>query len=283
MQPLVSVICFAFQQEAYIRDALDGFIAQQVDFPIEIIVHDDASTDNTAQIIREYAEAYPKLFKPILQTENQYSIERGRVTRLCIEAAKGKYVAICEGDDYWTDSGKLQAQVDFMESNPNFSACFHNVMQRFDDGSNTPARPFREYDKDTFTLEDTFATRALFHTCSLLCRKDAMTYPQSSAKIRSGDMALFSIIATHGPLKLLSGNMGVYRKNKGGITNDEALVDYHNHRIELWKRLNAHFNGAYSERFNQLIAHHRNELRKLKPTIIQKVKFRLYRIFNKPN
>src|SRR5690606_29817302 len=116
--PIVSIICYAYNHEKYIKDALNGFVMQKTEFPFEIIIHDDASSDKTADIIREFEREYPHILKPIYQTINQYSIEKGKVTRICYEAAKGKYIALCEGDDYWTDPLKLQKQVDFMESNP---------------------------------------------------------------------------------------------------------------------------------------------------------------------
>lgn len=115
--PLVSIICTAYNHEAYIKDALEGFIMQKTSFPFEIIVHDDASTDRTAEIIRLYEARHPELFANIYQTENQYSKGKGDVGRIVFGAARGKYIALCEGDDYWTDPLKLQKQVDFLEVN----------------------------------------------------------------------------------------------------------------------------------------------------------------------
>ena len=119
--PLVSILCDTFNHEKYISQALDGFIMQQTSFPFEIIVHDDASTDNTAQIIREYELKYPDLFVPIYQTENQFSKPEVNIwTDITFPKARGKYIALCEGDDYWTDPLKLQKQVDFLEENPEY-------------------------------------------------------------------------------------------------------------------------------------------------------------------
>lgn len=118
--PLVSVACFAYNHGKYIRNAIEGFIMQKTTFPIEIIIHDDASRDNTAEIVMDYEIRYPKIIKPIYQRINQHSLEIGRVTRLVYTSAAGKYLAICEGDDYWTDPYKLQKQVDFLENNPDY-------------------------------------------------------------------------------------------------------------------------------------------------------------------
>lgn len=118
-EPLVTVRCCTYNQEKFIRQTLDGFVMQQTNFPFEAIVHDDASTDGTAKIVLEYAEKYPDIIKPIIETENQYSKGDGSLSRIMNAHTKGKYVAFCEGDDYWTDPMKLQKQVDYMEMHPN--------------------------------------------------------------------------------------------------------------------------------------------------------------------
>lgn len=116
--PLVSIRCTVYNQAKYLRQCLDGFVMQQTTFPFEAIVHDDASTDESADIIREYAEKYPHIIKPILETENQYTKHDGSLMRV-LDAAihpQSKYVAHCEGDDYWSDPHKLQLQVDFLRA-----------------------------------------------------------------------------------------------------------------------------------------------------------------------
>ena len=124
--PLVSISCVSFNHEAYIARALDSFLMQETDFPFEILVYDDASTDRTQAIIRDYEEKYPDLIKPYYQTENQYSQGKYNVEGYFnYPRAKGKYIAMCDGDDYWTDKKKLQLQVDYMEAHPGCSMCFH--------------------------------------------------------------------------------------------------------------------------------------------------------------
>lgn len=122
--PLLSVRCITYNHEPYIAQALDGFLMQKTDFPFEVIVHDDASTDKTAGIIREYEAKFPKIIKPIYETENQYSKHDGSLDRIVNTACKGKYIALCEGDDYWIDENKLQMQVDFLERNPEYGMCY---------------------------------------------------------------------------------------------------------------------------------------------------------------
>lgn len=125
-KPLVSVRCITYNQQDYIHQSLDGFLMQKTTFPFEVIVHDDASTDKTAEVIRKYEAKFPKIVKPIYETENQYSKHDGSLGRIVNAACKGKYIALCEGDDYWIDENKLQMQVDFLENNPEYGMCYTN-------------------------------------------------------------------------------------------------------------------------------------------------------------
>ncbi len=123
----VSIICNAFNHEDYIRETLDSFVSQKTSFDFEVLIHDDASTDGTADIIREYEAKYPDIIKPIYQTENQYSKGVSITRDIQIPRAHGKYIAFCEGDDYWTSSDKLQKQFDAMEAHPELDICAHSA------------------------------------------------------------------------------------------------------------------------------------------------------------
>lgn len=124
--PLLSIICLAYNHAAFIRETLEGFLRQETDFPFEVIVHDDASTDGTAAIIADYAARYPSVIRPIYQRENQYQKGVPFSTALFAQAA-GKYIAYCEGDDYWTDPQKLQIQVDFLEAHRDYVMTYHDA------------------------------------------------------------------------------------------------------------------------------------------------------------
>ncbi|MBC2850905.1 glycosyltransferase [Cetobacterium sp. 8H] len=124
---LVSICCITYNHEEFIEDALKGFLNQKVNFNYEILIHEDASTDRTAEILRRYEQKYPKLIKVIYQTENQYS-KSDFVSKFLYDISRAKYLAICEGDDYWVDENKLQKQVDFLEKNLDYSAYYHNVI-----------------------------------------------------------------------------------------------------------------------------------------------------------
>ncbi|AEE16179.1 Beta-ketoacyl-acyl-carrier-protein synthase III [Treponema brennaborense DSM 12168] len=124
--PMVSVVCLTYNHEKYIKDALNGFLIQETDFPFEVLVNEDTSTDDTAIILKEYEKKYQNIIKPIYHTVNEYSQDID-VFGNTVKRTKGKYIAICEGDDFWIDKNKLQMQVDFLEKNLEYSMCCHNA------------------------------------------------------------------------------------------------------------------------------------------------------------
>lgn len=151
-RPLVAIHCMVYNHAPFLRECFEGFVMQQTTFPFVAIVHDDASTDNSADIIREYETKYPHIFKPIYQTENQHSRPGVSVVSLINEAIKkigAKYIAMCEGDDYWTDPLKLQRQIDFLEGNPQYSFCCH----RFNILKNEEQKYIHEYGYNLYTPE----------------------------------------------------------------------------------------------------------------------------------
>lgn len=124
-KPIVSICCITFNHARYIRACLDGFIMQKTNFSFEVLINDDCSTDGTIDILKEYSERYPNIIKPIFHDENQYSKGIRRILATFVyPKVKGKYVALCEGDDYWTDPLKLQKEVDFLESNPDYGLVY---------------------------------------------------------------------------------------------------------------------------------------------------------------
>jgi glycosyltransferase involved in cell wall biosynthesis len=261
---VLSVCCLAYNHEPYIRNALDAFVGQQVRFRMEIIIHDDCSTDKTTAIIDEYQNKNPELIKVIRQSENQYSLGIKPIFNYVFPAARGKYIALCEGDDFWTDPYKLQKQVDFLENNPQYSGAYHatQVMNEIDGTT----RLFRPELKVQYTAEDTFSTTALFHTSSIVFRTEALLYPHFLKNIVSGDMALFSILTAYGPLGLVEGVMSVYRKNSTGVTESSFIRNsYHEKRIELMQYLNEFHGYRFQERAKAVIAHHEMALSKDEP------------------
>jgi glycosyltransferase involved in cell wall biosynthesis len=210
--PIVSISCITYNHENFIRDAIEGFLMQRTTFPVEILIHDDASTDKTAEIVREYEKKYPQLIKPIYQTENQYSKGIGVSTTFQFPRAHGKYIALCEGDDYWTDPLKLQKQVDFLEENPDCSLVCHNISDKVDDI--LYPRPIVKENRYLTNEEIILARGMMTSTLSLGFRKKYVEYlPKWVVTSPVGDIPLVLYIMTQGNVFCFRDIMGVYRKN----------------------------------------------------------------------
>lgn len=239
--PLVSIRCLVYNHEPYLRQCLDGFVMQKTTFPFEAIVHDDASTDGSAAIIREYAEKYPDIIKPIYETENQYSKHDGSIKQAMdsVMSPNSKYIALCEGDDYWTDPHKLQLQVDFLESHPDYSFSVHDfkvledVNQKFRDSH--PILFLKEGEEEyTLTIDD--YKKGIFFTQTLTCvyRISSLKgsfYYRYEAKF---DMTMFYALLTQGKCILFNRVMGVYRIHPGSVTCGDSSRTFHDrmdHRL----------------------------------------------------
>ena len=220
-EPLVSIKCLTYNHEPYIRQCLDGFVMQKTNFKFEAIVHDDASTDKTADIIREYAEKYPDIIKPIYETENQYSKHDGSLNRIMNAHMRGKYIAFCEGDDYWIDPLKLQKQVDFLEANPDYSASTHQSIIIGE--SKRAGKLFLKTVPSCITMNDVISNSRLFHTASIVCRSTVKELPQFKGCILSGDKLLILKCAYLGKIDFLNESMCVYRKHAEGASNTVTL------------------------------------------------------------
>lgn len=219
---MVSVKCLAYNHEKFIRQALDGFVMQKTNFRYEVLIHDDASTDSTAAIITEYAEKYPDIIKPLLEKENLFSKPDGdHINQTILPALRGKYIALCEGDDYWTDPNKLQKQVDFMESHPDFTFCFHNAILHFENGSQ-PDKPFtnletREYSEKEL-IDDWKAPTAAFLFPSKILNSPIYQQVLASKKLIVGDNPLMRTCMHYGRAYAFAEPMSVYRIQPTGAT-----------------------------------------------------------------
>ena len=213
--PVVSVCCATFNHRQYLQQALDGFLMQQTSFPFEVIVHDDASTDGTADIVREYALRHPSVFRPILQAENQYQ-RRVRIVTIMLPQARGKYIALCEGDDYWTDPSKLQRQVDFLEAQRNYSGCFHPVP--YIDAQGTPTGITHPSPTPVAVQYVDMCQTNWVQTCSLVFRKEAVpNLPDWFNKLPLGDWPLCLLLTKWGQLGVIDRPMAHYRVHPGGV------------------------------------------------------------------
>lgn len=249
LQPLmVSIKCLAYNHGKFIRETLEGFVMQKTNFRFEAIVHDDASTDNTAKIIREYAEKYPDIIKPIYENENQYSKKDDSLTRIMHNACKGKYIAICEGDDYWTDPYKLQKQVDFLESHPEYVICFHRYQKFYQNtcflGSVYPENFINDFsfDLNYYIYREDWVTQPL--TCIYLASAFDLNY-YLKFKNRK-DLIFFYVLLKKGKGMLLSDCMGVYRIHQEGVWSGLSSSDQFVSELQTTKSIYDVERGAIS-------------------------------------
>ena len=255
--PMCSIRCMTYNHAKYISAALDGFLMQKTVFPFEIIVHDDASTDNTQDIIREYYQCFPNIIKPIFQTENQYSKPNGRnhLKDLVDGACKGKYIAWCEGDDYWIDDLKLQKQISYLEANPECSMVFNSANYVNDNGEVffCDKKKSREYDYDTNKV---IRGGGLFCASPSIClRNEYSAYLYNFQKLADiGDYPLQIALSLKGKVHYIPAVMSAYRvseSNKDSWTNrvmnnrDAAIIHLLN-EINWLSELNKETNYLYA-------------------------------------
>ena len=222
---LLTVVVVSFNHENYMEHALDGILMQETDFPFEIIVHDDCSTDNTVNILEEYAKKYPTIIKLILQKENQHS--KGiKPTAAPFEKAAGKYIAICEGDDYWIDPLKLQIQLDEMRKIENCQISFHSAIDIWEDKSKKDEITTKQADGNKlFTTREVILGGGGFcPTVSLVFEKDAvMNLPRWYENAPFGDYFLQIFGSLKGGALYIDRPMAVYRRNVAGSWSSMML------------------------------------------------------------
>jgi glycosyltransferase involved in cell wall biosynthesis len=220
-EPLVSICCITYNHERYIRDAIESFLMQETDFPFEIIIHDDASTDRTADIIREYEKKYPEMIKPIYQTENQYS-KGVKVTSLAYKKSKGKYIALCEGDDYWTDPLKLQMQVTFLEKNPDYVITY-TAVEAFDENG-----IIKTYVGGALNdlSEEQLKCATPINTLTTCFRNLIKEYPPEFSIAKLGDLTIWSLLGAYGKGKFIGEiKPSAYRVHDNGIFSKKSPTE----------------------------------------------------------
>ncbi len=218
-KPKVSICCITYNQKNYIKQALDSFLMQKTNFPFVVIIGDDASNDGTTEIVKEYALKYPDIIKPVFQERNS-----GGFKNFCdvFNLIDTEYVALCEGDDYWTDENKLQKQVDCLDAHKNCTICFHKTKNIFENNLQEPydfPNEKQRFNKTLLTLNDIIRFNFIqTNSCMYRCRfkgEDIGKY--LSADIMPGDWYLHILHAEKGNIIFLDETMSVYRINPNGV------------------------------------------------------------------
>jgi glycosyltransferase involved in cell wall biosynthesis len=215
--PVVSIFCITYNHENFIRDAIEGFLMQETTFPVEIFVHDDASTDCTADIVREYQANYPRLFRTVFQKENQFTKSQFRFFFEYLSKQRGEFTAVCEGDDYWTYARKLQAQVDALQQHAECSMCFHNAYQEFVEAGRRQVFN-TQFWGHRFELKDMFKYEFVIPTASMLFRKTWLRRTERLDQCFCGDRAIQLLLLNTGPAAFVNKAWSVYRIHGGGLT-----------------------------------------------------------------
>ena len=228
-RPLVAIHCLVYNHEPYLRDCFEGFVMQQTNFPFVAIVHDDASTDNSAAIIHEYTSKYPHIFKPIYEVENQYSKKDGSLERImntAIDATDASYVAMCEGDDYWTDPDKLQKQVDILESDLTLMAVVSDT-SIVDNNSITlhtkRGNVVKNDIEGRYTIRDFFNNNHQYPTASVLYRlvhiQEVREKHEHTRNAYLGDWTMWICLHIYGDFYFINEPMVAYRINPTSVTH----------------------------------------------------------------
>lgn len=268
---MVSVLCTVYNHEKYLRKSLDGFVMQKTAFPFEVIINDDASTDGSATILREYEEKYPELFHIIYQTENQYSKKVGITATYLYPAARGKYIAFCEGDDYWTDPLKLQKQVDALEANPLCHMSMHRVCCCAENGD-AIEKNYPSFSLDTGIISGEkflhmFAKSHFVHTCSYVFDASFIKkfYPPLDPDHQVipspfGDASCAMFHACIGDLYYIDDSMSCHRMNsENGWTERfnrssiDKKVAQKEQAIDMTRRFDSFSNYRYHDAFAERI------------------------------
>ncbi len=252
--PVVSICCITYNHESFIRQCLDGFVMQKTNFPFEIIVHDDASLDNTANIVKDYEVKYTDSFRCVYQSENQF-YKQNVLINILFPMSQGKYIALCEGDDYWTDPYKLQKQVDFLEANPEYSLCFHNAIKLYHD-EDKETELFAQYTKSDYYPED-IIHEWLIPTASVVFRNVFLDHglPGYMNNIAIGDFPLFLYLGEFGKYRCIDEPMSVYRiLSTGHVKSELNSEKYYIMSKEMSAILAEYYKPKYKKDFAVRIA-----------------------------
>jgi glycosyltransferase involved in cell wall biosynthesis len=276
--PLVSVCCTTYNHEQFIQEAIESFLTQKTTFEFEILIHDDASTDKTQEIITKYKRQHPDLIQTIFQSQNQYSNGHKPSPEYVWPKARGKYIALCEGDDYWVDPNKLQKQVDYMELNESCSVCFHNATIKVMHKKNK-TKTFCNLSNTKFYTKEIISLNWFVPTPSIVFRKSMLITPNWYWKIYNGDLAMLLLLSTKGYLYYINEKMAVYRRHNSNINNS---IDKRTSTLKIIEVLH-YFNIVTEFKYHKTITERTNILLKVLENNIlyqKSLKYKLIKIMH---
>lgn len=240
---LISVCMITYNHENFISQAIEGVVTQITSFGLELVVGEDCSTDKTREICIQYKEKYPNIIKLNLPEKN-VGPQANFINTIAL--CKGKYVALCEGDDYWTDPYKLQKQVDFLEKNPDYAMSAHNSIVL---GHNKTKYYDPPLNQNVFTTEDIISRDWSIMTASIVFLKQAFIIPDWFISMKSGDYTLQLLLSLNGKINYIPEYMSVYRKHLGGLT--AAFNPFYS--VDIMYSIFNHFNRDTNGKYKKLI------------------------------
>jgi glycosyltransferase involved in cell wall biosynthesis len=250
--PVVSVFSWVYNHAEFIRESIESILTQETAFPVEIIIHDDASTDGTTEIIREYEAKHPQLFRNVIQTENQWSQGKSVMDPM-FTVPRGSFIALAHGDDHWTSPHKLQKQVDFLEKDRDITICAHAVDIVDDTGSVKQKYPFTEL-SGTVSLKDYLRSPYNpFHTASVVFRAGALQDIDFWWNdLGMGDWPLFMCLLDRGSGYFINENMAVWRHHHGGVWALQPRLNSITKSLEAIPVMRSHLGNHYTAEFDKL-------------------------------
>lgn len=257
--PRVSVLVITYQHAGYIEQCLDGILMQRTDFPVEVLVGEDESTDGTRAICQRYAAEHPDRIRLFLRERRDVIYINGKPTGRAnflklLDDAKGEFIAVCEGDDHWTDPLKLQKQVNAMRANPHWSGCFHQVKLSIGSGSGAEGRIFPVKPEISEFTTNELLRPWFIPTCSLLFRNaDPIQLPAWTRSTQSLDIPLILLLSLKGPIGYLDGVMGVYRIHGLGVSQSSEHRGYDKVKAMayIYELFNVHTNYRFKDRVSE--------------------------------
>lgn len=245
----VSVAIVTYNHEKYIAKALDSVLMQRTNFEYEIVIGEDCSTDNTRNILLEYKRRCPDKFRLFLNEKNMGMHGNGAQV---LQACSGEYIAMLDGDDYWTSAEKLQKQVDFLDGHHDCSACFHDALIVAEDGSEEPIH-YREKQKEFSTMEDLLVDNFIPTAAVMFRRGFVGELPAWANSLKMGDWVLHILNALHGPIGYIDETMSVYVVHRGGVWSTKTWQDHTRAIIGLFEALDKHLEPKYTSKTRRIL------------------------------
>lgn len=259
-QPKVSICMIAYNNEMHIAQAIESVLNQQTNFNYEIVIGEDCSSDRTREICNEYAINYPDKIRLFLRERQEAKNTKYQLPMMhnfieTLNACQMEYIALLEGDDYWTDPLKLQKQVDFLDGHPESSTCFHNVEVLIENSCGKPYPYYLENQKEKMVIEDILCMKAGLPTCSVVFRRGLFSeFPKWYFELPMGDWPLHILNTQHGWIGYINEVMGVFRRHQDSSWSQKDWIERYEKIIQMYETVNCQLDFKYDKLIKSMIS-----------------------------